>query len=42
MVALSKVRFGLSSEDVRTVQRALIARGRKIPDGATGRPNLLG
>ncbi|MEU0084730.1 peptidoglycan-binding protein [Streptomyces sp. NPDC006274] len=36
MVALSSVRFGLKNEDVRTVQKALIARGRRIPDGATG------
>ncbi|MGW1777885.1 M23 family metallopeptidase [Streptomyces sp. NPDC002143] len=37
MVALSNVRFGKTNEDVRTVQKALIKRGRKIPDGATGR-----
>ncbi|MBP2056231.1 peptidoglycan hydrolase-like protein with peptidoglycan-binding domain [Streptomyces griseochromogenes] len=36
MVALSNVRFGKTNEDVRTVQRALIARGHQIPDGATG------
>ncbi|GAA0652105.1 hypothetical protein GCM10009535_33030 [Streptomyces thermocarboxydovorans] len=36
MVALSNVRFGVRNEDVRTVQKALIARGRSIPDGATG------
>ena len=36
MVALSKVQFGKRNEDVRTVQKALIARGRKIPDGPTG------
>ncbi|MEJ8672267.1 peptidoglycan DD-metalloendopeptidase family protein [Streptomyces sp. MS1.AVA.1] len=36
MVALSNVRFGKRNEDVRTVQKALIKRGRKIPDGATG------
>ncbi|MEV2211619.1 peptidoglycan-binding protein [Streptomyces sp. NPDC050997] len=36
MVALPNVQFGKKNEDVRTVQRALIARGRKIPDGATG------
>jgi murein DD-endopeptidase MepM/ murein hydrolase activator NlpD len=36
MVALSNVRFGKKNEDVRTVQKALIARGHKIPDGATG------
>ncbi|MFD8201526.1 peptidoglycan DD-metalloendopeptidase family protein [Streptomyces sp. NPDC059701] len=36
MVALSNVQFGQTNEDVRTVQKALIARGRGIPDGATG------
>lgn len=36
MVALSNVQFGKRNEDVRTVQKALIARGRKIPDGPTG------
>ncbi|MEU5522813.1 peptidoglycan DD-metalloendopeptidase family protein [Streptomyces sp. NPDC093250] len=36
MVALSNVQFGKRNEDVRTVQKALIARGRKIPAGATG------
>ncbi|MFJ4840455.1 peptidoglycan-binding protein [Streptomyces sp. NPDC088746] len=36
MVTLAHVRFGSSHEDVRTVQRALISRGRDIPDGATG------
>ncbi|GGW39107.1 peptidoglycan DD-metalloendopeptidase family protein [Streptomyces griseoloalbus] len=36
MVALSNVRFGKRNEDVRIVQKALIKRGRKIPDGATG------
>ncbi|GAB7109957.1 hypothetical protein JCM4814A_82720 [Streptomyces phaeofaciens JCM 4814] len=36
MVAVSKVRFGMRNEDVRIVQQALIKRGRKIPDGATG------
>ncbi|MFI8234984.1 peptidoglycan-binding protein [Streptomyces sp. NPDC085900] len=36
MVALSNVRFGQTNEDIRTVQKALIARGRKIPAGATG------
>lgn len=36
MIALSKVRFGQTNDDVRAVQRALIARGRKIPDGPTG------
>ncbi|MFF3286770.1 peptidoglycan DD-metalloendopeptidase family protein [Streptomyces sp. NPDC003023] len=35
-IALSKVQFGKKNEDVRTVQKALIARGHKIPDGATG------
>ncbi|MGC0334195.1 murein DD-endopeptidase MepM/ murein hydrolase activator NlpD [Streptomyces sp. SAI-170] len=36
MVALANVRFGKRNEDVRTVQKALIKRGRKIPDGPTG------
>ncbi|MFE5794987.1 peptidoglycan-binding protein [Streptomyces sp. NPDC056503] len=36
MVALANVQFGKENEDVRTVQKALIARGREIPDGATG------
>ncbi|MGW1240417.1 M23 family metallopeptidase [Streptomyces bobili] len=36
MVALSNVQFGKRNEDVRTVQKALIKRGRDIPDGATG------
>ncbi|MEU3612090.1 peptidoglycan DD-metalloendopeptidase family protein [Streptomyces sp. NPDC006872] len=36
MVALSNVQFGKKNEDVRTVQKALIKRGRKIPDGPTG------
>ncbi|MEV5150590.1 peptidoglycan-binding protein [Streptomyces werraensis] len=36
MVALSNVRFEARNEDVRTVQKALIARGHRIPDGATG------
>ncbi|MFB7507062.1 peptidoglycan-binding protein [Streptomyces broussonetiae] len=36
MVALSNVRFGETNEDIRIVQKALIARGRSIPDGATG------
>lgn len=36
MVVLANVRFGKKNEDVRTVQKALIARGRKIPEGATG------
>ncbi|MER7949658.1 peptidoglycan-binding protein [Streptomyces sp. NPDC096079] len=36
MVALANVQFGKENEDVRTVQKALIARGRAIPDGATG------
>ncbi|MFD4715227.1 peptidoglycan-binding protein [Streptomyces sp. NPDC058430] len=35
-VALSKVRFGESNDDIRTVQKALIARGHQIPDGPTG------
>ncbi|MGW3205698.1 peptidoglycan-binding protein [Streptomyces sp. NPDC001135] len=36
MVALSNVRFGKSNEDVRTVQKALIAHGHNIPHGPTG------
>ncbi|GGV07158.1 hypothetical protein GCM10010260_51040 [Streptomyces filipinensis] len=36
MVSLANVRFGEENEDVRTVQKALIARGHTIPDGATG------
>ncbi|MFE5794986.1 peptidoglycan DD-metalloendopeptidase family protein [Streptomyces sp. NPDC056503] len=36
MVVLANVQFGKENEDVRTVQKALIARGREIPDGATG------
>ncbi|MFD6275787.1 peptidoglycan-binding protein [Streptomyces sp. NPDC060209] len=36
MVLLRNTRFGKSNEDIRTVQRGLIARGRDIPDGATG------
>lgn len=36
MVTLANVQFGKNNEDVRTVQRALIARGRGIPAGATG------
>ncbi|MFF8475835.1 peptidoglycan-binding protein [Streptomyces sp. NPDC015414] len=36
MVSLSNVRLGASNDDVRTVQRALIAQGRAIPDGPTG------
>ncbi|MEV6114031.1 hypothetical protein AB0L59_16330 [Streptomyces sp. NPDC052109] len=36
MVALSNVRFGARNEDIRIVQKALIARGRGIPDGPTG------
>lgn len=36
MVALSNVRFGATNEDVRTVQKALIAQGHNIPDGPTG------
>ncbi|MET9734637.1 hypothetical protein ABZZ79_29570 [Streptomyces sp. NPDC006458] len=35
MVALVNVQFGKRNEDVRTVQKALIARGRRIADGAT-------
>ncbi|MFJ5032418.1 hypothetical protein ACIQB5_30875 [Streptomyces sp. NPDC088560] len=36
MVALANVQYGLSNEDIRTVQRALIARGHMIPAGSTG------
>ncbi|MEU0009215.1 peptidoglycan-binding protein [Streptomyces sp. NPDC006314] len=36
MVALSGVRFGETNEDVRTVQKALIAQGHDIPGGPTG------
>lgn len=36
MVALRNVQFGKKNKDVLTVQKALIARGRKIPDGAPG------
>ncbi|MGW0283220.1 M23 family metallopeptidase [Streptomyces sp. NPDC003236] len=36
MVALSNVRLGASNDDVRTVQRALIAQGHAIPEGPTG------
>ncbi|MFK0124288.1 peptidoglycan DD-metalloendopeptidase family protein [Streptomyces nigra] len=36
MVAVSNVRFGKKNDDVRIVQKALIKRGHKIPDGATG------
>ncbi|MFD9544633.1 peptidoglycan-binding protein [Streptomyces sp. NPDC060022] len=36
MVLLGNTQFGKSHEDVRTVQRALIDRGRDIPDGVTG------
>ncbi|WP_433917454.1 peptidoglycan-binding protein [Streptomyces canus] len=35
-VALSRVQFGETNEDIRTVQKALIARGHPIPDGPTG------
>ncbi|MEW2051684.1 peptidoglycan DD-metalloendopeptidase family protein [Streptomyces sp. NPDC005476] len=35
-VMLSRVQPGSGNEDVRIVQNALIARGRSIPDGATG------
>ncbi|MFG2576855.1 M23 family metallopeptidase [Streptomyces sp. NPDC048481] len=35
-VTVSDVRFGQRNEGVRIVQKALIKRGRKIPDGATG------
>jgi len=40
MVTLPNLQFGRKNEDVRTVQKALIARGRKIPDGATGRDGV--
>ncbi|MFF0203788.1 hypothetical protein [Streptomyces sp. NPDC005017] len=36
MVALSDVRFGRRNEDVRTVRKALVKRGRRIPDGVPG------
>lgn len=36
MVALSNVRFGKHNDDVKTIQKALIAVGMKIPAGATG------
>ncbi|RSM89950.1 hypothetical protein DMH25_39875 [Streptomyces sp. WAC 01325] len=36
MVALSNVQFGKRNEDVRTIHKALIARGHKLPDGPTG------
>ncbi|MFD9544630.1 peptidoglycan DD-metalloendopeptidase family protein [Streptomyces sp. NPDC060022] len=36
MVMLAKVQYGESNDDIRIVQQALIARGRSIPDGATG------
>ncbi|MGW4230421.1 peptidoglycan-binding protein [Streptomyces sp. NPDC004980] len=36
MVLLRNTQFGKSNEDVRTVQRALVLRGREIGDGATG------
>lgn len=36
MVVLSNVRFGETNEDIRTVQKALIAVGHPIPGGATG------
>ncbi|MER7949657.1 peptidoglycan DD-metalloendopeptidase family protein [Streptomyces sp. NPDC096079] len=36
MVDLSNVQFGKTNDDVRTVQKALIARGRAISEGATG------
>ncbi|MGV9456986.1 peptidoglycan-binding protein [Streptomyces sp. NPDC003635] len=35
-VRFSNVRFGMRNDDVRLVQKALIKRGREIPDGATG------
>ncbi|OIJ63712.1 M23 family metallopeptidase [Streptomyces mangrovisoli] len=36
MVALSNVQFGKTNDDIRTVQKALIAQGHPIPGGATG------
>ncbi|MFB0617930.1 peptidoglycan-binding protein [Streptomyces sp. AGS-58] len=36
MVALPNVRFGASNDDVRIVQKALIAQGHDIPGGPTG------
>ncbi|WP_225830106.1 peptidoglycan DD-metalloendopeptidase family protein [Streptomyces sp. NK08204] len=36
MVALANVQFGKENEDVRIVQKALIARGHTIADGPTG------
>ncbi|MPY33876.1 hypothetical protein FNH09_22330 [Streptomyces adustus] len=36
MVALASVQFGSSNDDVRTVQRALVARGHGIAAGVTG------
>lgn len=35
-VELSNIRFGKTNDEIRIVQRALIARGHKIPGGATG------
>lgn len=36
MVSLANVQYGLTNEDVRTVQNALITVGMSIPAGATG------
>ncbi|MEU8678671.1 peptidoglycan DD-metalloendopeptidase family protein [Streptomyces sp. NPDC048560] len=36
MVKLTNVQYGKKNDDVRVVQRALLARRRSIPDGATG------
>ncbi|MGX1541194.1 peptidoglycan-binding protein [Streptomyces adustus] len=36
VVKLANVRYGQTNEDVRTVQKALIARGHSIAPGATG------
>ncbi|RKN46696.1 peptidoglycan-binding protein [Streptomyces hoynatensis] len=36
LVRLANVQFGKTNEEVRTVQRALLARGRHLPTGATG------
>jgi hypothetical protein len=36
MVSLSNVRPGKSNDDIRTVQKALIAQGHPIPGGPTG------
>ncbi|GAA3123286.1 hypothetical protein GCM10010521_07890 [Streptomyces rameus] len=36
MVSLSNVQFGKTGDDVKALQRALIAAGFSVPDGATG------